>query len=131
MSVKQISVQEAHDILTSDPKAIYVDVRTEQEYRNGHVPGARNIVAFNPDPATNRMAPNPDFLKSVEGALAKDARIIVGCQAGGRSQQAALIMEQAGFTDVSNMQGGFGGARDPMGRVVTPGWLQSNFPVER
>jgi rhodanese-related sulfurtransferase len=131
MSVKQIGPQEAHDILKGDPKAVYVDVRTEQEFRNGHVPGARNIVAFQPDPSTNRMAPVPDFLKNVEAVLAKDARIIVGCQAGGRSQHAAMILEDAGFTDISNMQGGFGGARDPMGRVVTPGWLQSNFPVER
>ena len=28
------------------------------------------------------------------------------------------------------MQGGFGGARDPMGRVIAPGWSQLGFPVE-
>ena len=131
MSVKQINPQQAHDILKGDPKAVYVDVRTEQEFRNGHVPGARNIAVFIPDPATNRMAPNPEFLTTVEGAIAKDTKIIVGCQAGGRSQQAGMLLDQAGFTDVSNMQGGFGGARDFTGQVVTPGWVQLNLPVER
>ena len=31
---------------------------------------------------------------------------------------------------MSNLQGGFGGARDPMGRVIAPGWSQLGFPVE-
>ena len=130
MSVKQINPQEAHDILQSDSKAIYLDVRTEQEFKNGHVPGARNIAAFLPDPATQRMTPNPDFLKAVETAIPRNTRLIVGCQAGGRSQQAGMLLDQAGYADVSNMQGGFGGARDPMGRE-TPGWVQLNLPVER
>ena len=43
----------------------------------------------------------------------------------------ADILVQSGYTDVSNMQGGFGGAKDPSGRVVAPGWLQFNFPVEK
>jgi rhodanese-related sulfurtransferase len=131
MGIKQISPQDTHDALKNDPKAVYLDVRTEQEFRNGHVPGARNIAVFIPDPSTGRMAPNPEFVKTVEATFSKDTRLIVGCQAGPRSQQAALILEQIGFTDISNMLGGFGGARDGMGRVVAPGWLQLNLPVER
>jgi rhodanese-related sulfurtransferase len=56
--------------------------------------------------------------------------VIVGCQMGGRSQMAAEIMAEAGYTDVSNMQGGFGGVRNPTGGIVTPGWLQMEYPVE-
>ena len=67
----------------------------------------------------------------MEAAYPKDKTIIVGCQMGGRSQFAAEILDQAGFNDVSNMQGGFGGAKDAMGRLVAPGWLQSNLPVEK
>ena len=74
--------------------------------------------------------PNPDFVKVVSAHFGKDKRIIVGCQAGGRSQFAADMLAKEGFQDVSNMQGGFGGARDPMGRVVAPGWTQLGFPVE-
>jgi len=57
--------------------------------------------------------------------------VICGCQMGGRSQFAADMLDQAGFSDVSNMVGGFGGAKDPLGRIVAPGWLQSDLPVEK
>ena len=73
---------------------------------------------------------DPDFVKVVATHFAKDRRIIVGCQAGGRSKFAAELLATDGFQDVSNMQGGFGGARDSMGRLIAPGWSQMGFPVE-
>src|SRR5688572_11257790 len=130
MSVKQINPEQAHEVLGKEPEAIYIDVRTEGEFANGHVPGSVNIPVVFPNPATRQMAPNPDFLRVVEANFPKDKKLIVGCQAGGRSQLAGDLLTQAGFQDVSNMQGGFGGARDPMGRIVMPGWSQSNLPVE-
>src|SRR5262245_9264104 len=130
MSVKQISPQQANEILEEHSDAAYIDVRTEPEFQNGHPPKAVNIPVVFPDPVRGQMVPNPEFLGVVESKFVKDAKIIVGCQAGGRSQFAAELLMQAGFKDVSNMQGGFGGARDPMGRVVAAGWVQSNLPVE-
>ena len=130
MSTKNLDPEQAKQILDSDSSAVYIDVRTEQEFLNGHVPKSVNIPVVWPDPATRQMKPNPDFVKSVSGQFGKDKRIIVGCQAGGRSQLAANLLDQEGFQDVSNMQGGFGGARDPMGRVITPGWAQLGFPIE-
>src|SRR5712671_5026254 len=124
MSVKNIRPEQAKDILESDSGAVYIDVRTEQEFMNGHVPKAMNIPVVWPDPSTRQMKPNPDFVKAVSAHFGNDKRIIVGCQAGGRSQIAAQMLDQEGFQDVSNMQGGFGGARDAMGRVITPGWSQ-------
>jgi rhodanese-related sulfurtransferase len=130
MSVKQINPAETHELLEADKNAVYIDVRTVQEFQAGHVPGSTNIPVMIPDPSTGRMMPNPNFLQAVEAALPKERKIILGCQAGGRSQFAADMLDRAGYTDVANMRGGFGGAKDPMGRVVAPGWLQSNFPVE-
>ena len=127
--MKNIGPEEAKDILDSDPSAVYIDVRTEQEFANGHVPSSLNIPVVWPDQATRQMKQNPDFVKVVATQFPKDKRIIVGCQAGGRSQFAAQLLEQDGFANVSNMQGGFGGARDQMGNV-TPGWLQLGLPVE-
>jgi hypothetical protein len=75
------------------------------------------------------MTPNPDFVKVVSAHFPKDKSIIVGCQAGGRSQLAAELLGKEGFQNVSNMEGGFGGARNAMGQV-TPGWIQQGFPVE-
>ena len=37
----------------------------------------------------------------------------------------------AGFTGVSNVTGGFGGTRTPMGETVERGWMELGFPVER
>jgi rhodanese-related sulfurtransferase len=130
MSVKNIQPLEAKEILSNDDSAVYIDVRTEQEFANGHVPKALNIPVVWPDPATRQMVPNHDFVTVVASHFGKDTKIIVGCQAGGRSQFAADLLSKEGFQDVSNMQGGFGGARDPMGRVVTAGWTQLNLPIE-
>jgi rhodanese-related sulfurtransferase len=130
MSVKNISPEQAKGILESDGGTVYIDVRTEQEFMKGHVPKSVNIPVVWPDPATRQMKPNPDFVNVVSAHFGKDKPIIVGCQAGGRSQFAAELLAQEGFQDVSNMQGGFGGARDPMGRVVVQGWSQLGFPVE-
>ena len=130
MSIKNIRPEQAKDILESDRDAVYIDVRTEQEFMNGHVPNSINVPVVWPDPATRQMKPNPDFAKVVSTHFEKDKRIIVGCQAGGRSQFAADLLDKDGFKDVSNMQGGFGGARDPMGQVIVPGWSQLGFPVE-
>src|SRR5438094_287409 len=130
MSVKQTDPKQAKATLDSDSSAVYIDVRTEQEFMNGHVPRSVNIPVVWPDPSTRRMKPNPDFVKVVTANFPKDKRMIIGCQAGGRSQMAAELLVEEGFEDVTNMQGGFGGARDPMGQVVTPGWSQCGFPVE-
>jgi rhodanese-related sulfurtransferase len=130
MGVQNISAEQAKEILDSDSEAVYIDVRTESEFMSGHVPNAVNIPVAMPDPMTRRMALNPEFLKVVSANFSKARRIIVGCQMGGRSSTAAQLLGQEGFESVSNMQGGFGGARDPMGRAVALGWAQLGFPVE-
>ena len=130
MGIQNITPEQAKQILDADSGAVYIDVRTEGEFQNGHVPAALNIPVVWPDPVTRQMKPNPDFVKVVSAHFSQNSRIIVGCQAGGRSQLAANILGQEGFEDVSNMQGGYGGARDAMGRVVQAGWTQLGYPVE-
>ncbi len=128
MAIKEITPQEANATLTADSTVVYLDVRTEREFANGHPAGAVNIPIAFPDPARGMMA-NPDFVSVVEKNFSKDKKIIVGCQAGPRSTAASRMLEQAGFQDVSNMLGGFGGMRDQMGTVVAPGWAASGLPV--
>ena len=57
-------------------------------------------------------------------------RRFLGCQVGGRSMRASQMLASFGFTDVTNIKGGFAGLRDPMGRTVEPGWEESGLPVE-
>jgi rhodanese-related sulfurtransferase len=128
MAIKEVTPQQAHEILTNDTSVVYIDVRTEREFTNGHPQGAVNIPVALPDPARG-MAMNPDFVKVVEANFHHEKKIIVGCQAGPRSSAAAGFLQQAGFQDISNMIGGFGGMRDPMGTVIAPGWVASALPV--
>jgi rhodanese-related sulfurtransferase len=128
VAVKEITPQQAHEILTNDPSVVYIDVRTEREFANGHPCGAVNIPVAFPDPARGMMM-NQDFVKVVAANFPHEKTIIVGCQAGPRSNAAAGLLQQAGFQDVSNMVGGFGGMRDPMGTVIAPGWAASGLPA--
>ncbi|TMA13392.1 MAG: rhodanese-like domain-containing protein [Deltaproteobacteria bacterium] len=130
MVVKQISVQEAHDILQKEPACIYIDVRTVREFVAGHPKGGVNIPVAFPDPGRG-MVMNEEFVKVVEGHFARDKKIIVGCQAGPRADAAARLLQEAGYQDVSSMQGGFGGMRDPFGQVIAQGWASLGFPVSQ
>jgi len=130
VSIQQITPEQTHATLTHDRETIYLDVRTVPEFEAGHPPSALNIPVVLPNPAIGRMVPNPDFLPTVEAHVPKDAKIIVGCMSGGRSQFAAEVLEDAGYQHLANMQGGFGGARDPVGRLIAPGWLDCGLPVE-
>lgn len=126
MSVKRITPPEAHKLL--DEGYAYLDVRSIPEFEQGHPPGAYNAPIMHVGPGG--MAPNGDFLAVVGRAFSKDAKLVVGCKSGGRSQRAAMMLEAAGFTNIVEMMGGFGGEADMMGRVLDPGWARHGLPVE-
>lgn len=130
MPVKEITPQQTHDLMRQEPDCVYIDVRTTHEFCAGHPEGAVNIPIAFPDPGRG-MALNQDFVKVMESHFSKEKKIIVGCQAGPRSEAAARMLAEAGYQDVSNMQGGFGGMRDPFGRVVAPGWSSLGLPVSQ
>jgi E3 ubiquitin-protein ligase RNF13 len=127
--VKQVSVVEARELVQQG--YVYVDVRSSMEFENGHPAGAYNVPLLEVDESTGMLQPNPDFVRVVQATFPADAKLLVGCQMGGRSQRAAQMLLSFGFSDVANVRGGFGGARDPMsGRVVDSGWADSGLPVE-
>ena len=128
--MKEISPQEAYDTLREDAGAVYIDVRTVEEFAAGHPEGAVNIpIAFH-DPAQG-MVYNHEFVEVVERHYAKDRKLLLGCKAGPRSNSAANLLEQTGYQDVANVMGGFGGMRDPYGEVVVEGWAGLGLPVSR
>jgi rhodanese-related sulfurtransferase len=130
MAIKEITTQQAHDVLEKDADIVYIDVRTEREFVAGHPEGAVNIPVAFPDPARG-MVMNADFVNVVESHFPKEKKIIVGCQAGPRANAAAGLLQQAGYQDISNMLGGFGGMRDPTGKVIAPGWSTVGLPVSQ
>jgi len=65
----------------------------------------------------------------MEANFAKEDQLVLGCKMGGRSLQAATLLEAAGYTNIVDVRGGFAGERDPYGRVSVPGWADSGLPV--
>ena len=130
MEIGETTPPEAYEMLTAHPAAVYLDVRTEVEFEAGHPAGARNVPVVFFDPATRQPTPNADFVATVGRTIPRTAKLLVGCQSGGRSARACELLARAGFTDLTNVRGGFGGARDQSGRVVVPGWREAGLPVE-
>lgn len=130
MAIKEISPQEAYEILQKEENSVYIDVRTVEEFVAGHPQGAVNIpIAFH-DPAQG-MSYNENFLATVQRHFTKQRTLLLGCQAGPRSNSAASVLEQAGYANVASVRGGFGGMRDPMGRVIAAGWSSLGLPVSQ
>lgn len=128
MPIKQVEPPEAHETLKANPDAIYLDVRTEPEFAQGHPARAINVpVVFIKGPG--QMELNPDFLTVVNATLPHGKKLVVGCLSGGRSQRACELLEAAGYTDLTNVRGGFGGARDASGETVVTGWRDAGLPV--
>jgi rhodanese-related sulfurtransferase len=124
--MQHASVTEAHAL--QQQGYTYVDVRSTREFADGHPAGAVNVPLVEPD--MGQMLPNPDFARVMQHEFAPDAKLLVGCQVGGRSARAAQMLRSFGFTDVVNVRGGFAGMRDPMGRTIDPGWVERDLPVE-
>jgi rhodanese-related sulfurtransferase len=74
--------------------------------------------------------PNPDFLVTVQRHFAPDRKLIVGCQSGVRSMKACQLLSSEGYSDLSNVLGGFGGGRDASGQPTVVGWRDSGLPIE-
>ena len=105
----------------------YLDVRSIPEFEQGHPAGAANIPLLHAQ--AGRMMPNPDFQRVVEANFPKDTRLVIGCRSASRSLQAAALLGAAGYTNVVDMRGGFGGERDGMGRTSVAGWAESGLPT--
>ena len=130
MSVRHVGVQEAQQLQMEDGYT-YIDVRSVPEYDNGHPEGAHNVPLLHLNSETRQMQPNPEFLAVMQANYPSDAKLLIGCQVGGRSSRAAQVLAGAGYETVVNVKGGFGGYRDPAtGQVLDEGWVSAGLPVE-
>lgn len=91
---KDVSVNEFMTLLETK-NGLILDVRTPQEYAQGHLPHASNID-FN----------GSDFKNQLD-KLDKTKPVFVYCARGGRSSSTVEMMKSLGFTEVYNMLGGF------------------------
>ena len=125
MTHQRVTAPEAHTLI-SEQGYVYVDVRTEEEFAQGHPAGAYNI------PLRLRtaqgMQDNPRFVEVVAATFANDAKLVLGCGSGPRSLAAANKLLAAGYRNVVEQRAGFAGQRDPFGRTVEPGWQAAGLP---
>ena len=100
---RQITMEEAITMMEEETGYIILDVRTAQEYREKHIPGAINIA--NESIGTEDISELPD----------KDQLILVYCRSGNRSKQASEKLVKLGYTNIIEI----GGINSWPGETVT------------
>ena len=105
--VKHVTSKEAAPLLTKGD-VIVLDVRTADEFSEGHLKGATNI----------------DFLdeakfKAAAAKLDKSKTYLVHCQAGGRSSRSLPVLKELGLENLIHLDDGFAG------------WQEAGLPVEK
>ncbi len=90
---RQITQEEAAKMMESGDDYILLDVRTTEEFAQGHIPGA--ICIPNETIGTEEIPQLPD----------KDATILVYCRSGNRSKQASQKLADLGYTNVLEFGG--------------------------
>ena len=98
---KQVSMEEGLELMEADSDYILLDVRRDDEFEEGHIPGAINIP--NESIGIEEIAELPD----------KNQTIYVYCRSGNRSKQASQKLVDLGYTDVIE----FGGIIDYSGEI--------------
>ena len=91
-----ITAEEAKQIMDSETGYIILDVRTQEEYDQGHIPGA---IVISHEQIADRAE---------EVLTDKDQLILVYCRSGRRSKLAAQILAELGYTNIKE----FGGILD-------------------
>ena len=101
-SYRQITADEAARMMQEETDFVLLDVRTQEEYASGHIPGA--ICIPNETIGSEEIPELPD----------KDQLILVYCRSGNRSKQASQKLAEQGYTNVVE----FGGINGWTGEIV-------------
>ncbi|MCI8273840.1 MAG: rhodanese-like domain-containing protein [Clostridia bacterium] len=88
----EVTVEELKDKIAKG--AILIDVRSRQEYAEGHLQGAINMPEYELQKRAFKELPK------------KNQLIVMYCQYGGRSREACKKMKQMGYTNIYNLYGG-------------------------
>lgn len=92
MAYKSITMDAAEELLKRDASQVLVDVRRPDEFAEGHIPGAINIV-------------NEEIKDAPRGLPDKKQLIYVYCRSGRRSKEAAQKLYDLGYTNVVEIGG--------------------------
>jgi len=109
LPVEQFNLLTVHDLkkwLNQENKLFLLDVREENDWEQGHIPGSVNIFS--------------GYLKNRINELPKDRPIVAICKVGNRASLAASILRQAGFKQIYNVLGGIIAWKNAEYDVATP-----------
>lgn len=93
--MEDLTQEEWAEQLANDGNAVVLDVRTDDEVAEGIIPNAIHIDIYK----------GQEFIDEIE-ALDKSKNYYVYCRSGNRSGKACQIMEQLGFENAYNLEGG-------------------------
>jgi rhodanese-related sulfurtransferase len=100
-----VSVGHAKELIERNPSLVILDVRTNEEYRNGHIEGALNIPV--------------DELEERLDELDDNDELLVYCRTGNRSRTAIEILNENGYEKVHHMNEGI------------TAWIASGYPITK
>jgi rhodanese-related sulfurtransferase len=103
-NIKEISVDQGKKLL-EEGNGLFLDCRTEKEYKRGSVPNSINIQRGLLEFKIEKQAPE------------KDTRIIIYCKSGKRSALSACTLTRMGYTNILSMNGGW------------DAWVEAGYPV--
>jgi rhodanese-related sulfurtransferase len=101
---KNVSAEEAYNLIKDDKEFIILDVRTKEEYDDGHIPGAKLIPV--------QVLP----MKLNELSEYKDKPILVYCASGGRSPRAVDTLVNDDFQNIYHLNRGISSWRNNLAR---------------
>ena len=105
--VKNVSAEDADKLLKERKDVVVIDLRTEAEFKTGHIAGAKNIDFL-----------DSEFAKQV-GALDKAKTYLVHCGSGRRSTKALDVFQAQKFSSILHLNEGF------------KAWEAAGKPVEK
>jgi len=109
-TIKDVTAEKAFNLIQenkSNPNFIIVDVRTPQEFAEGHIENAINIDF------------RSDAFKGEIGNLDRTTKYLLYCRSGNRSRGALSVMTELGFKEVNHLSAG----------II--GWAEADYPVTK
>ena len=137
-TVKELTPTEAWDLISSNPRAVLIDVRSSMEFLFvGHPKGSVHVAWID----APEWTVNPNFVPEVRKVMlggigltsaTPDAPVVLICRSGKRSLEAGNLLLQKGFKEVYNVLEGFGGELDEQHhRSTLGGWRHHGLPWEQ
>jgi rhodanese-related sulfurtransferase len=128
--IKNLSARQSWELMQQQRHAVLIDVRTKFEHSFiGHPPEAVHIAWKElPD-----WTFNPEFIALVMEAVPnRDTPVLLLCRSGQRSLEAAHALEEVGYTQLFNIEGGFEGSLDNnKHRSNVSGWRFQGLPWQQ